>query len=93
MRWIERRLLRLSDELERLRRQEELAAGELGMHEHLADDAIRDAVVRDAPLERHEARQTEKDVARLRSALAGVRRKIERLSAKRDRLLDRLDRR
>ena len=93
MRWIERRLLRLSDEIERLRREEELTAGELGMHQHLADDAIRDAAVSDHPAERAEARQTRKDAARLESSLVDVRRKIDRLNAKRDQLLERLDRR
>jgi hypothetical protein len=93
MRWVERRLRKISQEIERLRREEELTAGELGMHQHLADDAVRDSVVSDEPIERAEARQTGKDVARLRSALTSVRKKIERLNARRERLLDRLDRR
>ena len=92
MRWVERRLLHVSDELERLRREENLTAGELGMHEHLSDDAVRDAVVSEAPSDRAEARQSEKDVARMQSALADVRRRIERLNAKRERLLERLNR-
>ena len=93
MRWVERRLLKITGEIERLRREEELAAGELGMHQHLDDDAVRDALVTEAPADRAEARQTGKDVARLQSALADLRQKIERLNRKRDNLLERLNRR
>jgi hypothetical protein len=90
MRLTERRLLRLNDEILRLRREEELAAGELGFHRHLADDAIRDAVVSDLPVDRAEARGTAKDVARLQASLEDAREKIRRLEAKRDRLIARL---
>jgi hypothetical protein len=86
MQLTQRRLLRLNDEILRLRREEELAAGELGFHRHLADDAIRDAVVSDLP----EARGTAKDVARLQASLEDAREKIRRLEAKRDRLIARL---
>ena len=92
MRRIERRILRLNGELERLRREVELVEGELGMHRHLADDATRDAVVTDEPAERADARDAAKDVSRLEGALEAVRSEIERLEAKRDRLLERLGR-
>ena len=90
MRLTERRLLKLNDEIIRLRREEELAEGELGFHRHLSDDATRDAVVSDLPTDRAEARSAAKDVARLEAALDDVRERIRRLEAKRDRLLDQL---
>jgi hypothetical protein len=86
----ERRLLRLNDEIQRLRREEELAEGELGFHRHLLNDATRDAVVSELPVERAEARDAAKDVARLQAALLDVRRRIERLEGKRNRLLEHL---
>jgi hypothetical protein len=90
VRLTERRLLKVNDEILRLRREEELAEGELGFHRHLADDAIRDAVVSDLPVDRADARETAKDVARLQAALESVRESIRRLEAKRDRLIDNL---
>lgn len=92
MRRIERRLLRLNEALQRLRREEELVAGELDMHRHLADDAGRDAAVSGTPDDRADARDTSRDVARFEEALAAVRAKVVRLEAKRDRLLGRLPR-
>jgi HEPN domain-containing protein len=90
MRLIERRLLRLNTEIERMRRELELVEGELAMHRHLADDATRDAAVTGAPVERAEARDAAKDVARMEAVLEAVRRQLSGLEAKRDELLDRL---
>jgi hypothetical protein len=90
VRTTERRLLRLNDEIQRLRREEGLAEGELGFHRHLSDDATRDAVVSELPLDRADARDAAKDAARLQSSLEDVRRKILRLEAKRERLLKHL---
>jgi hypothetical protein len=90
MRLAERRILKVNDEILRLRREEELAEGELGFHRHLSDDATRDAAVTDLPVDRADARDAAKDVARLQAALEDVRGKIRRLEAKRDRLLDQL---
>jgi hypothetical protein len=92
MRLIERRLLRLNTEIGRVRRELGLVEGELGMHRHLADDATRDAAVTDAPVERAEAREAAKDVARMQTVLEAVRRQLSGLEAKRDGLLDRLGR-
>jgi hypothetical protein len=89
MRRDERRLLRISDELLRLRREEQLVAGELEMHRHLADDAARDAAVYEG-LERAEARDAMKDVAALERALATTRDAIANLEERRSRLLARL---
>jgi hypothetical protein len=90
MRRIERRLFRLNEELARLRREAELVEGELGMHRHLSDDAVRDALVSEAPLERAEAREASKDAARLQAALEDTRARVVRLERERDGLLARL---
>jgi predicted component of type VI protein secretion system len=87
----ERRLFKLNEELARLRREEELTRGELEMHSHLLDDHQRDAIVSDAPADRADARQSAKDVARLRGALESVRARIERTERTRGELLARLD--
>jgi HEPN domain-containing protein len=93
MRLIERRLMRLTGEIERVRRELELVEGELRMHRHLADDATRDAMVTGEPVERAEAREAAKDVARMESVLEAARRQLGRLERKRDGLLERLGRR
>lgn len=86
----ERRLFKLNEELARLRREQELTRGELGMHSHLLDDFRRDAAVTDAPADRADARASAKDVDRLRSALESVERRIARAEATRAELLARL---
>ena len=90
MRRIERQIIRLNHQLERLRRELELVEGELGMHRHLHDDATRDALVTDEPADRAEARDAAKDVARLQAARESTHRQISNLERKRDDLLDRL---
>lgn len=90
MRRTERRLFKINEEIRRLRREEELAEGELGFHRHLSDDAVRDAAVSDLPADRAEARSAAKDASRLQGALDDVRHRIQRLELQRDRLLDRL---
>jgi len=83
------RLFRITDEIDRLRREERLTDGELGMLEHIDDDAQRDAAV-GGPLERDDARGTASDVETSRRALRHLRVRRTRLEAKRDRLLKRL---
>ncbi|MDQ3991492.1 MAG: hypothetical protein M3245_04175 [Actinomycetota bacterium] len=89
MRRIERKVLRLNDEIHRLREEERLVAGELDMHGHLDDDARRDAAV-GGPAERREAYETAKDVDRFRAVLQAIHAELRRLEQKRDRLLDRM---
>jgi chromosome segregation ATPase len=91
VRRVERQLLSLNDELGRLRRELELVEGELNLHRHLADDAVRDALVSELPLDRVDARETKRDVARLEASLASVQRRLGALEAKRTRLLARMD--
>lgn len=83
------RLFRLNEEIDRLRAEERLTAGELGMLEHIDDDAQRDAAV-GGPLERDDARMTAADVERFRRTLASMDARLSRLVAKRERLLRRL---
>ena len=87
---LERRILRLNDELARLRSQRELVSEELRYHEHLNDDAQRDAAVSDAPIDRADARATADDVERFQRSVAALDARIERLTVKRDDLVSRL---
>jgi cell division protein FtsB len=87
---LERRILRLNDDIAKLRHQRELVAEELRFHEHLDDDARRDAAVSGHPLDRADARDTAADVARFRRALADLERRLDKLETTRDALLTRL---
>ncbi len=91
MRRIERKLFALNDQIAALRRDEDLARGELEFHRHLHDDAARDAASSDHPLDRADARETGLDVARFERHIAGLRRTRIRLERQRDRLLGKLD--
>ena len=90
MRGIEKKLFRVNDDIARLRREVELAEGELNMHRHLADDAERDAAVYEG-IDRAESRAASKDVAALKRALDRGRRDLERAEVRRLDLLQRLD--
>jgi hypothetical protein len=90
MKRIERKLFRLTDEIAALKRAETLAAEELTYHEHLNDDTQRDAAVSGSPIDRSDARETASDVARFRRHLDDLRKRRERLEARRQRLLVRL---
>lgn len=90
MRRTERRLLRLTDQIERLREEVRLTREELAIHAHLDDDARRDAAV-GGPIERDDARVTGSDVRRFEELLARLEDRIRRLDAKRRRLLTRLE--
>jgi len=86
---LERRLLRLNDQIAALERQEHLAFEELNMHRHLDDDAQRDAAVGGA-LERADSRETAADVSRFEEVVADLGAKRRKLAEKRDRLTARL---
>jgi hypothetical protein len=90
MRRVERRLLAINDEVERLRREVRLTAEELRIHEHLDDDARRDAAV-GGPIEREDARITGSDVSRFERVLERLEARIARLERQRDRLLSKLE--
>ena len=86
---LEKRIFALNDRLDALTREERLVREELIMRRHLNDDAQRDAVVGDAE-DRALAYETQKDVDRFERLLRGIDAERQKLTAKRDRLLERL---
>jgi len=92
MKRIERRIFGIGDEIERLREAERLAREELVYHEHLDDDARRDAAVSDSPLDRDDARITSQDVARARRVVEKLVARRLRLEERRQTLIDKLTR-
>jgi hypothetical protein len=87
---IERRILAIADQIAALDEQLRLTREELIIHQHLDDDARRDAAV-GGPIEREDARITGSDVARFQAVANRLERQITRLEGKRARLLSRLD--
>jgi hypothetical protein len=85
-----RKIFKLNDEIARLREEVRLTAEELSIHQHLHDDAVRDAAVSDHPFDREDERETGADVARFRRTIEGLEVRIARLEAKRDRLAENL---
>jgi hypothetical protein len=90
MGFTENRILRISEEIARLREESRLTAEELRIHQHLDDDARRDAAV-GGPIERDDARITSTDVQRFAALISSLETRIARLDKKRTRLLARLD--
>jgi hypothetical protein len=86
----ERKLFEIGDALEALEEAERLAIEELGYHQHLNDDAQRDAAVSGSPIDRADARETAADVARFERHLESLRSQRRKLEAKRTRLLEKL---
>jgi len=87
MRRREERVFRLNDEITSLRRDEDLAAEELIMLQHIDDDAQRDAAVSMHPIDRADAKGTGADVRRIEGHIADLARVRGRLEHKRDRLI------
>lgn len=87
---LEKRIFGLNDEISRFEGELDQARAELDVHRHLADDATRDAVVSDSPIDREDARETTADVARFERLVDHLLDKLGELTAKRDRLLDKL---
>jgi hypothetical protein len=85
MRRAEKRLFTIADRLAAIEREVHLAREELIYHQHLDDDARRDAAVSGNPIDRADARETSSDVARFE-------RLIERLESEKNRLLERRSR-
>lgn len=88
---LERRLLTIGDELERLIEEERLVGEELSFHRSLADDAARDAAVLDTPIEHENASMTASDVRRLERRLSRLAERRQKLEARRARLLEKLN--
>ena len=87
----EERIFRLNDEIRDLKHDEELAAEELIMLQHLDDDAQRDLATYDQPMDRADAKETSGDVARMEKHIDDLCGTRERLEQKRDRLLKSLN--
>ncbi|MFV9673634.1 MAG: hypothetical protein ACNYZH_10445 [Acidimicrobiia bacterium] len=87
----EERIFRLNDEIRSLVRDEELAAEELIMLQHLDDDAQRDLATYDQPMDRADAKETSGDVARMEQHIEDLRDAREKLEHKRDRLLNKMN--
>ena len=90
MKRIERRLFKIGDQIDKLVEAERLAREELIYHQHLNDDAQRDALVSGSPIDRADARETASDVARFERHLVNLQKRRERLEADRNRLLGKL---
>jgi hypothetical protein len=89
MKRVHRRLFRLNDEIRRLQEEAAGVAAELEYHRSINEDAQRDAAVGNY-IDREEAGLTAADVRRFERTLVSLNRRTAKLSAKRDRLLDRL---
>ncbi len=87
---LERRLLAISDHLERIHEEERLLSEELSFHRSLADDAARDAAVYDDPIERENASMTAGDVRRSERRLEKLADRRQKLETRRARLLEKL---
>ena len=91
MRRIDRKLFRLTDEINAISESIRLAREELVYHDHLNDDAQRDAAVSDSPIDRADARETAGDVVRMKNHIARLERDRDRMEKRRQRLLTKLD--
>lgn len=89
MKRIERKLFRWNDELAALRKEHQQASEELVYHQHLDDDAQRDAAG-GSPQDRADARETAADVTRIQAHLADLETQIASIESKRGSLIDKL---
>lgn len=89
MRRLEKRLFAITDEIDRLRETVRQTEEEWYVLQHLDDDAQRDAAV-GGPIDRDDARETARDVARFQKLITELRRRLTNLEAKRVDLLNRL---
>ncbi|MCL1599601.1 MAG: hypothetical protein M3094_10475 [Actinomycetia bacterium] len=80
----------LNDEITQIDIDIDQARSELGMLEHLADDAARDAAVSENYEDRADARMTRSDVVRCEKRIGALHRERSKLLAKRDRMVARL---
>jgi len=87
---IERALFRLGDEIAALDQAIHLAREELIFHDHLNDDAQRDAAVSESPIDRSDARETASDVRRMAAHVAGLEKRRLKLRDKQKRLVAKL---
>lgn len=84
------RLKRIQDDLHQLRATEDVLAEQVDHLDDLADDAHMRMVVSGTPLADRAWHQAQTDADRHRALLGEARNKMDRLLAKRDRLLEQL---
>jgi len=87
---VHRKLFRLNEEIAALQAEAGQVAAELEYHRSINDDAQRDAAVGNY-IDREEAGLTRADVRRFERALSDLETQRARLTAKRDKLLAKLD--
>ncbi|NND03156.1 MAG: hypothetical protein HKN91_10245 [Acidimicrobiia bacterium] len=90
MRRIEKKLFQIGDEINALDEAIRLAREELVYHDHLNDDAQRDAAVSNSPIDRADARETAGDVDRMRAHITGLEGARDKLQRRREKLLNKL---
>ena len=90
MRRTEKRLFTIADRLAAIEREVHLAREELIYHQHLDDDARRDAAGSGNPIDRADARETSSDVARFERLIERLESEKARLLERRSRLLEKL---
>ena len=88
---IARKLLRLTDRMQALQAERGQVSSELVFHQHINEDAQRDAVVSGTNEDRLEAAATAADVRRFEKRLRDIDRELEKLERKRQSLLAKLD--
>ncbi len=87
---IQRKLLAIMDEVERLVVERRQVEDELSFHRLIDDDAQRDAAVSGLDVDRREAGSTSADVRRFERRLSAIDARLEKLEERRVKLTDRL---
>lgn len=85
-----RKVFKINDELNALAEEERLVREELIYHQHIHDDAVRDAALTESRLDREEAGLVGADVRRFERRLAEIAARRARLEGKRAALLERM---
>jgi hypothetical protein len=88
---LERKLLAVIDELDRLSREREQVDAELSFHRLIHDDVVRDAAVSESDLDRREAGATGADVRRFERRLEEIAARTAKLERTRRDLMARID--
>ncbi|MDJ0962537.1 MAG: hypothetical protein QNJ88_17960 [Acidimicrobiia bacterium] len=86
----ERKLFAIGDRLTQIEHELTLAREELVYHQHLDDDAQRDAAVSDHPIDRADARETAGDVVRFETLIRRLELERAELEERRVRLIAKL---
>lgn len=84
------KIQRLNNEIAAIDRDIDQSRAELGMLQHLEDDAVRDAVVSDHYDDRADAKMTKADVVRCEKRIRGLERDRGRIVSRRQRMVDKL---